>query len=37
MYAMEYNTAIQNDNIYLLSGKMFIKCYHEKKAIKQYE
>lgn len=36
MYAMEYNAATQNDNVYLLSGKMFTKHYGKKEFIKQY-
>lgn len=35
MYAVEYSAAIQNDNMYLLSGKMFIKCYHKKRRLKK--
>lgn len=31
MYAVDYNIAIQNDNIYLLSGKIFIKCYEKRR------
>lgn len=30
MYAVEYNAAIQNNNMYLLSGKMLAKYYHRK-------
>lgn len=29
MYAVGYNAAIQN-NVYLLAGKMFTKCYRDK-------
>ena len=34
MYVAEFSAAIQRDNMYLLSGKIFTKYYHKKEGYK---
>lgn len=34
MYVAEFSAAIQRDNMYLLSGKIFTKYYHKKRRLK---